>query len=258
MTIESSPSIFVEDGVAVVDLQATAYELDTLDAIASVVEQLNRDDAVQAVVLRGTSEVFWLGASTALLRHMSSLARVELLALIRRGQRSVTALLDSPKLTVAYVQGLVAGGGVDLTLACDVVLAAESARMNLFYGKLGLIPDQGALFLLAQRVGWPAAERFAALSPSWSIDELLALGLADQKVANGLNAQQLRRALRKELRLPMSTRRSLKQLRPQVDRHAFTDHLEAAAGAMSDLLARPEQQALIAQVEAMQRLKGAS
>jgi enoyl-CoA hydratase/carnithine racemase len=130
----------------------------------------------QYLVLRGGARQFCSGASSALLRTLAESAPAARVAIIRRAQRWVKALLESPMLTVAAVDGLVAGAGFDLALAFDARLFGSATRMNLWYAKLGVIPDLGGIDLLSDRIGHQRALEFYARSATLSRDDAVALG----------------------------------------------------------------------------------
>jgi 2-(1,2-epoxy-1,2-dihydrophenyl)acetyl-CoA isomerase len=247
----------IDGATAVATLLETAYSLDNLGSIARAVEALEQRTEISALVLRGTADRFHTGASMPLLDHLRQLPDSQRTALIEHGQGNVRSLLKTPLLTVAYVDGFAAGGGVDLMLACDLALVTPNARVNLFYSKLGVIPDDGALFLLAERVGWPRALRLCEESASWNAQECVALGVADRPLDASADGAQLIRALRRELRLPRSTRAALKALRWLEIEPRFERHLSACASTMSKLLTLPEQQELLRRTAAAQRAHAA-
>ncbi|MCU1345913.1 MAG: hypothetical protein JWL70_2179, partial [Acidimicrobiia bacterium] len=85
------------------------------------------------------------------------------------------ATLDVP--VIAAVQGSVAGAGLSLTAACDLVIAARSAKFVLAYSRVGLSPDGGASWALPRLVGLRRALELALLNRMLSADEALEWGL---------------------------------------------------------------------------------
>jgi enoyl-CoA hydratase/carnithine racemase len=260
VTLHDYPGVRVEieTELALLTILDPGYDLQNLRSIGQAVRALEQEPDVRAIVLRGKAGTFSIGASYPLLQHMCVLEHASLVTLIKLGQDNVRSLLQSSKLTAAYVEGFAAGGGVDLLLACDRILFTQDTRINLFYGKLGAIPDDGALYLLAARVGWPKAIEWTASSPTWRAEEGIVHGIADTTVAAGMSPAALQRELRRELRLPSSTRAALKALRWSQIEASFESHLAQAAELMASLLARPEQQELIARMAAAQRMQSAT
>jgi enoyl-CoA hydratase/carnithine racemase len=97
------------------------------------------------------------------------------------------ALIDDPRPVIAAVDGLAMGGGVELTLACDLVLVTDKARFGLPELGLGLIP-RTALARLAEVVGRRKALELILTRRRITADEAVSLGLANQRVENALEA----------------------------------------------------------------------
>jgi 2-(1,2-epoxy-1,2-dihydrophenyl)acetyl-CoA isomerase len=108
-----------------------------------------RDDTVRAVVLTGSGRGFCSGADLRGgpgEREFRRVVRDEYNPLIR-------AVRDMPKPVVAAVNGVAAGAGVSLALACDLVVAAEEARFILAFVRIGLVPDSGSTRVLVRALG---------------------------------------------------------------------------------------------------------
>jgi len=97
------------------------------------------------------------------------------------------ALIDDPRPVIAAVDGLAMGGGVELTLSCDLVLVTDKARFALPELGLGLIP-RTALARLAEVVGRRKALELILTRRRITADEAVAMGLANQKVDSALEA----------------------------------------------------------------------
>jgi enoyl-CoA hydratase/carnithine racemase len=97
------------------------------------------------------------------------------------------ALIDDPRPVIAAVDGLAMGGGVELTLSCDVVLVTDKARFALPELGLGLVP-RTALARLPEIVGRRKALELILTRRRITADEAVALGLANQRVENALEA----------------------------------------------------------------------
>src|SRR5204863_9338093 len=70
---------------------------------------------------------------------------------------AILLIRETPLPFIAAVNGVASGGGCNLALACDLVIAAESARFNQAFIKIGLSPDCGGTFILPRLVGWKRA-----------------------------------------------------------------------------------------------------
>jgi len=122
-------------------------------AIAAGIEALNvaeSDPQIRCALLRGDGAHFCAGGNLQGLlerRHAGPPAQVQMLEHLHQ---FIEALRVFPKPVVAAVEGAAAGAGFSLALACDLVVAAEDARFILSHARLGLSPDGGATWSLAQ------------------------------------------------------------------------------------------------------------
>src|SRR4051795_7661049 len=145
------------------------------------------DDAVRAVRLTGAGRAFSAGAD---LRDVSS-ADHERTAdghpdvgrlLVERYHPIITLVREMPKPVLAAVNGPAAGIGASLALACDLVLAAESAYLVLAFANIGLVPDGGSSLLVPSRVGFARAAEMAMLGERVAAPQALAWGLVNRVV----------------------------------------------------------------------------
>lgn len=114
----------------------------------------------RAIVLTGSGRAFCAGGD---LREMQNMARTEgrLEAFfdepLRILNETILLIRQTPIPVIAAVNGVASGGGCNLALACDLVIAAESAKFNQAFIKIGLTPDVGGTFILPRLVGWKRA-----------------------------------------------------------------------------------------------------
>jgi 2-(1,2-epoxy-1,2-dihydrophenyl)acetyl-CoA isomerase len=115
---------------------------------------------VRAIVITGAGRAFCAGGN---LREMQEIAREDGRAEaffdkpLRLINQCILAIRQTPLPFVAAVNGVASGGGCNLALACDFVIAAESARFNQAFIRVGLTPDCGGTFILPRLVGWRRA-----------------------------------------------------------------------------------------------------
>ena len=89
----------------------------------------------------------------------------------------IRAIRDLPKPVIAAVNGVAAGGGASLALACDIVLAARSARFDQAFVRIGLMPDMGSTWFLPRVVGESRAKALAMLGTPVSAEDALHMGM---------------------------------------------------------------------------------
>ncbi|WP_416971546.1 enoyl-CoA hydratase/isomerase family protein [Streptomyces sp. 4F14] len=155
------------------------------DAIIGRLEDASADPAVRVVVLTGTGRGFCAGADLrggptkeVLPGDVSRTLRVG-------AQRLVAAVLDCEKPVIAAVNGTAAGLGAHLAFACDLVLAAESARFIEVFVRRGLVPDAGGAYLLPRLIGPHRAKELMFFGDSLAAPEAERLGLVNRVVPDG-------------------------------------------------------------------------
>jgi 2-(1,2-epoxy-1,2-dihydrophenyl)acetyl-CoA isomerase len=94
------------------------------------------------------------------------------------------AVRDAPKPVVAAVNGPAAGIGAALALSCDLIVAAESAYLLLAFVNVGLIPDGGAAYMLASRVGYGRAAQLAMLGERLPARRAMEWGIVNEVFAD--------------------------------------------------------------------------
>jgi enoyl-CoA hydratase len=160
--------------------------LNALDAvtIAELLDccaQVRADHAVHAMIITGAGErAFVAGADIAAMATMSAL---DVRAFARRGQNLMRELEQLPIPVIAAVNGFALGGGLELALACDLVLAASSAKFGQPEINLGIIPGFGGTQRLARRVGAAAARWMIYTGETIGAEDAQALGLVNRVVA---------------------------------------------------------------------------
>ncbi|MEU5587260.1 enoyl-CoA hydratase-related protein [Streptomyces chrestomyceticus] len=169
-----------------------ALTWDQRERVIALLSDASADPAVRAVVVTGTGKGFCAGAdlrggpgnggsdggSPPSERVAGDVARM-----IRRGaQRLVTAVLDCEKPVLAAVNGTAAGLGAHLALACDLVVAAESATFIEVFARRGLVPDGGGAYLLPRLVGPRRAKELLFFGDAVTASDAERMGLVNRVV----------------------------------------------------------------------------
>ncbi|MEW6745694.1 MAG: enoyl-CoA hydratase-related protein [Planctomycetota bacterium] len=156
----------------------------TSDAIATLREGLAcaaQEDLIRAVLLVGVGHHFSTGMDLSSLQKLSARSPEENLADSRQLAELFRDMLTLPKIIVAAVRGVAAGGGCGLATACDFVVASENARFQYTEVKIGFVPALVSTFLL-RRVPGHVARRLL-LDPDWlPAPKAKELGLVDEIV----------------------------------------------------------------------------
>ncbi|MGH9776219.1 MAG: enoyl-CoA hydratase [Candidatus Acidiferrales bacterium] len=155
-----------------------------VDLGRALVESLRRaswDDSVRVIVLTGTGRGFCSGGDLAMLRDARERnAGHELGGLLRAAKEICVAIASMSKIVIAAVNGPAAGGGMNLALACDLRLAAETASFGESFALVGLYPDFGGTFYLPRLVGAAKAAELFLTGELISAAEALRLGIVNQ------------------------------------------------------------------------------
>jgi 2-(1,2-epoxy-1,2-dihydrophenyl)acetyl-CoA isomerase len=158
-----------------------ALSAEMLSALNDALRAAERDAAVKAIVLTGAASAFSSGADISEFTFdgrppdLGDLLR-------RRVNPVVTRLRGMEKPILAAVNGVAAGAGMSLALACDIRYAAESARFVLAFVRIGLVPDAGCLYFLPRLVGPAASLELAWTGDPVSAQDALSLGLVNKVV----------------------------------------------------------------------------
>lgn len=177
-----------EGGVATLTIdnpKVNALNTAVLKALREKVRQIAADDAIRVVIVTGAGDkAFVAGADIG---EMAGLGPQGAARFAQLGHDTFAELAALKPIVIAAVQGFCLGGGCELTLACDLVYAADNARFGQPEVKLGLIPGFGGTQRLARRVGPMRALDLVASGRMVDAAEAKAIGLVlDVFPADGL------------------------------------------------------------------------
>ena len=152
-------------------------------AIAAATARVAADESVRCVVLTSShATAFCVGAD---LKERNGFSDADLMEQRPVARAAYTGVLDLPVPAVAAVDGFALGGGFELALSCDLVVAGEGAVVGLPEVSVGVIPGGGGTQLLVRRVGWSRAARAIFTAARLPAREALELGAVDEVVAAG-------------------------------------------------------------------------
>jgi enoyl-CoA hydratase len=180
-----------EDGVEILVLQNPPVNALSTAVIADLdrrVGELHDDPKVRAVVLTGDGQYFSAGADV---KEMATLDLSAAPEIARKGLGVYARLASLPAPVIAAVNGLAVGGGLELTLACDLRIAGESAKFGALEVGLGLMPAYGGTQRLPRLVGVAKAKELIFTASMISATEAAKIGLVNRVVPAG---QELRAA----------------------------------------------------------------
>jgi len=156
-----------------------ALDEETYLALTSVFHEMHEDQTVRAVILCGAGRGFCSGSDIgAMLKTTGPAARARL----QRRHAAVQAVYRIEKPVIAAVHGPAAGIGFSLAMASDMIVASETAYFQQAFTNVGLVPDGGAVFFLAQRLGVGRAKDLVMTSRRLGAREAFEWGVVNRLV----------------------------------------------------------------------------
>jgi 2-(1,2-epoxy-1,2-dihydrophenyl)acetyl-CoA isomerase len=182
----------LENRVAVLTLnrpeRLNALTKDMMRALLDRLAACAMDDAIGCVVLTGAGSAFCAGGDVRVQARVAVEGTAETpeqrTDLLRASMEASRLLHEMPKPTIAMLNGVAAGAGMSLALACDLRIAGRSARMTTAFAKVGLSGDYGGTWFLTQLVGTAKARELYFLADVLDATRIEALGLANRVVGD--------------------------------------------------------------------------
>lgn len=151
-----------------------------LARLEEIIDRIESDTAITVLWIRSALNVFGAGADLAVMRmaFASDEGREQMVALVHRMQRTFARLEGLRAVSIAEISGAALGGGFELALACDLRVAADTAKLGLPEASLGLLPAAGGTQRLTRLCGESIARRLILGAEVVPGTEAVALGLA--------------------------------------------------------------------------------
>ncbi|WP_233259727.1 enoyl-CoA hydratase-related protein [Ramlibacter sp. WS9] len=207
--------------------QRNAIDVQFAAAFSRACQAIADDPEVRAVWISGEGRAFMVGGDLASMRGNARAVAERLIAGMHGGLR-LLAGLRAP--VVASVHGAVAGGGLGVMLAADLVVAADNTRLSFAYPGIGASCDCGASWALPRAVGLNKALEIALLGPTLDAAQALQIGLVNRVVPEADLQAETRRLVE---RLANGPTRAYGRIR-QLMRGAFDNELGAQLDAEND------------------------
>lgn len=189
----------VQDGVGTITLNRpgarNALNQDMRAGLAAAVAQMRDDAQVRAVIITGAGGAFCSGGDISQMQPPNEASLLPYRESIRSLHRWFAELVNLEKPVIAAVDGPAFGAGFSLALAADFILATRRAKFCAVFGRIGLIPDLGAMHLLPRIVGQQKAKELVFTARAVAAEEARALGIVYDIVADGPALEQAALAL---------------------------------------------------------------
>jgi 2-(1,2-epoxy-1,2-dihydrophenyl)acetyl-CoA isomerase len=190
-----------EGGIATITLnrpdKLNAFTGTMREDLLQALRACEEDEAVRVAVITGAGRAFCAGGDVEYMRGLQKNGDVaSLRKLLDAGRHVILAIASMTKPVIAAVNGIAAGAGCNLALACDYRIASEQAKLSESFVRIGLHPDWGGTWLLPRLVGRGRALELMMTGRAVDAAEALAIGMIDRVVADlPAETQQLARAL---------------------------------------------------------------
>ena len=215
-----------------------ALNTEVIEELRTVVTEATLRDSIRCLILAGAGEkAFVAGADIGAMSSMDPAAAV---AFSRHGQALTLALEAAPFVTVAKVQGFALGGGCELAMATDIIVASKKAKFAQPEVSLGLIPGFGGTQRLVRRVGFTVALDMLLCGRNLSGEDAFALGLVARVTEPERLDQEVNLLVKALLKNGPQAVRETKRLARNAANMSLAAGLEAEANAFGAGFARHE------------------
>jgi enoyl-CoA hydratase/carnithine racemase len=235
----SDPVLFEQEGGVVTLI---LNEPETRNAISPAItealiqycDRINRDMSIGCVIVTGAGKSFSSGGNVKEMRERTGLF-AGTPAEIRRGyqhgiQRIPMAMYNLEVPTIAAVNGHAVGAGCDLSLMCDIRIAADDAEFAESFLRMGLVSGDGGAWFLSRLVGPSRAAEMTFTGEFIKADEAVRLGIASRAVPQAELMDSARALARRIAAQPPHSLRLCKKLLREAPQLGLAAHLEMAAG----------------------------
>ena len=175
----------VEQGVAYLTLNRpevyNALNDDITFEMQDALKVIAKDDAVRVVVLSGEGKAFCSGQDLKAASGQEKRSFID--SLHKRYNPIIRAMRNLPKPIICRLNGVAAGAGCSIALACDIIVAAEEATLIEVFINIGLVPDSGSSYFLPRLVGTAKAFELCSMGTKVKAAEAYQLGMINKVVA---------------------------------------------------------------------------
>ena len=205
-------NVKLDSGIASLTLnrpeKRNALSSELINELESVVSQLEADDKLRVLIITGAGDAFCAGTDIS---ELTNLTEAEARDVSSRGQRLCDRIERFPVPVVAAINGIAAGGGCELALACHLRIGSQDALFNLPETRLGLLPAYGGTQRLPRDIAVARALEMMLAGKSIDANRALELGLLNRVVEPGrLLAEALALANEIAALAPLAIRACLK------------------------------------------------
>jgi 2-(1,2-epoxy-1,2-dihydrophenyl)acetyl-CoA isomerase len=232
------------DGIATVSLNRpesfNAFDLDMIDSLARRLITLASDQDARGIVISGEGKAFCAGGDLKWALAFPQGLSAAFHELAAHYHQAILEIRRMPKPVIAAINGIAAGGGFSLALACDFRVMCESGVLRQAYTSNGLSIDGGGTFTLPRIVGIARAMEIIAFDRPISSEQALAWGLVTKVVKDGSALQEATRMAQELANGSLHSFGWSKKLITDSFNSSFETHIERERSGLSTCAAHPE------------------
>jgi enoyl-CoA hydratase/3-hydroxyacyl-CoA dehydrogenase len=190
----------IQDGIATLTIRRpdvmNAFNETVISQLQEAFRAVEKDPSIRGIVIAGSGKAFVAGADIRFfIRNIDNDDIAQTVEFTKAAQRLLHDIDHCEKPVVARLHGLALGGGLELALACDRIVASEKAAMAFPETGIGIFPGLGGMQRSSRRIGAGLAKYLVFTGQMLSANEALAIGLIDRVVARDELDQAVREAL---------------------------------------------------------------
>jgi len=183
------------DGTSIISMNRpdvyNALNFDAKMEIISAIREANKDQTISSIILTGKGKAFCTGQDLTDRSIQAGTTGVDLgHTLETEWMPLINSIRDSKKIVIAAINGVCAGAGVSVALACDLTITMSETKFMGAFSKLGLVPDAGSTYLFTRGIGFHKTMEFFLLG-----EPLLGQYLHDKGMINKISTEPLKDAL---------------------------------------------------------------
>lgn len=146
-----------------------------VDDLIAALSAVKEDPETRAVILTGAGKAFSAGGDLFYLASLTDPVKAH--RFIGQAGKIIALIMEMEKPVIAMVNGVAAGAGFNMAMACDIMIAAKSAKFAQSFSKVGLVPDCGGFYLLPRFVGMHKAKELMFTADLIDAETALNLGI---------------------------------------------------------------------------------
>ncbi|HZJ85023.1 MAG TPA: enoyl-CoA hydratase/isomerase family protein [Syntrophomonadaceae bacterium] len=198
-----------------------AFNMDMFHELNMAIDQISKDDTIRVLVIKGNEKFFGVGAD---LREVINYDSLEIRNYIEQAHAMGYKLIKMKKPSIASISGFCLGGGLELSIGCDIRIASDTAMFGLPEVNLGVFPAGGGTQRLARIIGNPKARELILTGDIIDNKQALEIGLINNLVPQAELEETTMKLARKLSRKPPLAIEMIKELMD------ISEHLDPAIG----------------------------